>query len=134
MLFWFSRSFDLGNLAVLEKSPVNIFNNYIFGISLFHWSKCTIECAICLNLISKSAQARCVLENFNFWTTFFLKWCPIFDGLCEQPQPRISKLSLVSLEHFFLTVGQNKIEGDSHNLRLISGHFLTISCHLRPCL
>ena len=26
---------------------------------MFHWSKCTVECAICLTLILKSAQARC---------------------------------------------------------------------------
>ena len=57
--FWVSRSFDLGNLGVLRKSPVNIFNDHIFEISGFHWSKCTIKCAICLILISKSAQARC---------------------------------------------------------------------------
>ena len=57
--FWVSRSFDLGDLGILEKSPVNIFNYYIFEISLFHWSKCTIECAIRLTLILKSAQARC---------------------------------------------------------------------------
>ena len=37
---------------------MNIFNDYIFEISLFHWSKCTIECAIRLTLISKSARAR----------------------------------------------------------------------------
>ena len=35
------------------------FNDYIFEISLFHWSECTIEYAIRLTLISKSAQARC---------------------------------------------------------------------------
>ena len=63
MSFWISRSFDLGDLGVLEKSPVNIFNDYIFEINLFHWSKCTIECAIRLTLISKSAQARC--ENYR---------------------------------------------------------------------
>ena len=58
--FWVSRSFDLG---VLRKSPVNIFNDYIFEISLFHWSKCTIECAIRLTLILKSARARGVLRE-----------------------------------------------------------------------
>ena len=57
--FWISRSFDLGNLGVFEKSPVNIFNDFIFEISLVHWSKCTIECAIRLTLILKSTQARC---------------------------------------------------------------------------
>ena len=56
--FWISRLFDLGNLGVLEKSPVNTFNDYIFDISLFHWSKCTIECAIYSILILNSAQAR----------------------------------------------------------------------------
>ena len=65
--FWVSRSFDLGDLGVLEKSPVNIFNDYIFEISLFHWSKCTIECAICLTLILKSAQARCELESLEMY-------------------------------------------------------------------
>ena len=65
--FWISRSFDLGDLCVLKKSPVNIFNDYIFEISLFHWSKCTIECAIRLTLILKSAQARC---DIGIWTCF----------------------------------------------------------------
>ena len=63
MSFWISRSFDLGDLGVLEKSLVNIFNDYIFEISLFHWSKCTIKCAIRLTLISKSAQARGVCKK-----------------------------------------------------------------------
>ena len=71
-MFWISRSFDLGDLGVLEKSPVNIFNDIIFEISLFNWSKCTIECAIRLTLILKSAQARCVLytpwSSHNFQT------------------------------------------------------------------
>ena len=40
----------------------NIFNDYIFEISGFHWPKCTVECAICLTLILKSAQARCVFS------------------------------------------------------------------------
>ena len=62
--FWVSRSFDLGDLGVHEKSPVNIFNDYIFEISLFHWSKCTIECTIRLTLILKSAQARCDAVSF----------------------------------------------------------------------
>ena len=56
--FWISRSFDLGDLGVLRMGPVNVFKNYIFEISGFYWSKCTEECAICLALISKSAQAR----------------------------------------------------------------------------
>ena len=54
--FWILRSFDLGDLG-----SVDIFNDYIFEISLFNWSKCAIECAICLSLISKSAQARCAV-------------------------------------------------------------------------
>ena len=33
--------------------------------SLFHWSKCTIECAIRLTLILKSAQARCEISYLN---------------------------------------------------------------------
>ena len=67
-IFWISRSFDLGHLGVLEKSPVYIFNDYIFEISLFHWSKCTIECNICLTLILKSAQARCARSKvYIFW-------------------------------------------------------------------
>ena len=56
--FWVSRSFDLGDLGDLEKGPWNVFKNYIFEISAFHWSKCTIECAIYSILILKSAQAR----------------------------------------------------------------------------
>ena len=40
-------------------SPGNIFKDYIFEISGFHWSKCTAEWAICLTLILKSIQARC---------------------------------------------------------------------------
>ena len=55
--------FDFG---VFEKSPVNIFNDYIFEISLFHWSKCTIERAICLILIIKSTQARCEVAGCNW--------------------------------------------------------------------
>ena len=39
-------------------SPGNIFKDYIFEISGFHWSKYTVECGICLTLIVKSAQAR----------------------------------------------------------------------------
>ena len=38
---------------------MNIFNDYIFEISGFHWSKYTVGCAIHLTLILKSAQARC---------------------------------------------------------------------------
>ena len=45
----------------------------------FHWSKCTLECSICLTLILRFAQARC--ENntkssafikivYNKWSTF----------------------------------------------------------------
>ena len=38
-IFVVSRSFDLGNLGVLRKSPVNIFNDYIFEMSpLVHLS------------------------------------------------------------------------------------------------
>ena len=40
---------------------MNIFNDYIFEISRVHWSKRNVECAIRLILISKSAQARCVI-------------------------------------------------------------------------
>ena len=53
------RSFDLGNLGVLEKSWGNIFNDYIYEISRFHWSKCNVDCAIYSILILESAQARC---------------------------------------------------------------------------
>ena len=35
-LFWVSRLFDLGDLGDLEKSPVNVFKNYIFEISEFY--------------------------------------------------------------------------------------------------
>ena len=38
---------------------MNIFNDYIFEISGFHWSKYTVECAIRLTLILNSAQAKC---------------------------------------------------------------------------
>ena len=54
------------NLGVLTKSPVNIFNDYIFEIIGFHWSKCNVECAICLTLISKSAQARCAFSSMSY--------------------------------------------------------------------
>ena len=70
--FGISRSFDLCDLGVLKKSPVNIFNDYIFEICLFHWSKCTMECAICLTLILKSAQARCVIEKCKNFKGNFL--------------------------------------------------------------
>ena len=51
------------NLSSLKIRPVGFILNYIFEISGFHWSKCTVECAICLTLILKSAQARCVILN-----------------------------------------------------------------------
>ena len=57
-LFWVSRLFDLRDLSYLEKSPGNVFKKYIFEISGFHQSKWTVECAICLILILKPAQAR----------------------------------------------------------------------------
>ena len=60
--FWVSRLFvlgDIGDIGDLKKSPVNVFKNYIFEISVIYWSKCTVECAIRLILISKYAQARC---------------------------------------------------------------------------
>ena len=65
MPFRVSRSFDLGDLGVLEKSWGNIFIDYIFEISRFHWSKCTVECAIYSILILKSAQARCDLGKYS---------------------------------------------------------------------
>ena len=57
--FRVSRWFDLGNLGDLEKSWGNIFNDNIFEISRFHWSKCNVDCAIYSILILKSTQARC---------------------------------------------------------------------------
>ena len=65
--FWISRSFDLGDLGDLKKCPRNVFKNYIFEISAFHWSKCTIVWAIRLNLISKSAQARGAPAAVSIW-------------------------------------------------------------------
>ena len=74
--------------VTLEKSWGNIFNDYIFEITGFHWSKWTVECALCFTLILKSAQARCEVWNqihcksdscftgdlllgmANFWGTF----------------------------------------------------------------
>ena len=70
-MFWILRSFDLGDLGVLEKSWGNIFNDYIFEISLFHWSKCTIECAIYSILILNSAQARGDSPNQFLGLDFF---------------------------------------------------------------
>ena len=82
--FWVSRSFDLGDLGVLEKSWGNIFNNYIFEISRFHWSKCTIECAIYSILILKSAQARCAylisIRKFNLQPQFSSSKVNIFES------------------------------------------------------
>ena len=46
---------------------MNIFNDYIFEISGFHWSKCTVECAIRLTLIFKFAQAKCAVVNPLDW-------------------------------------------------------------------
>ena len=57
-IFVVSSLFDLDNLGVLEKSWGNIFNDYIFEISGFHWSKRNVECAIYSILILNSAQAR----------------------------------------------------------------------------
>ena len=48
-----------GMLVTIDKELGNIFNDYIFEISGFHWSKCTVECAIYSTLILKSTQARC---------------------------------------------------------------------------
>ena len=42
-----------------RKELGEYFQHYIFEISRFHWSKCTVECAIYSILILKSAQARC---------------------------------------------------------------------------
>ena len=72
--FWISRSFDLGDLGVLENSPVNIFNDYLLEISLFHWSKCTIECAIRFTLILKSAHARIVIRILVYKCYDQSKW------------------------------------------------------------
>ena len=85
-MFWVSRSFDLGDLGVLEKSQVNIFNDYIFEISGFHWSKCTVECAICYSLKICSGQVCQIFLNsffpwkyqfrkfFCYWNHFILKF------------------------------------------------------------
>ena len=79
-LFWVSRLFDLGDLGDLKKSPVNVFKNYIFEISGFYWSKYTVECAIRLTLISKSAQARGV-------------WPKPLLGLIPKPNPKLADFS-----------------------------------------
>ena len=71
-MFRVSRLFDLGDLGVLEKSWGNIFNDYIFEISRFHWSKCTVECAIYSILILKSAQARCEKGSIFASVWFFV--------------------------------------------------------------
>ena len=68
--FWVSRLFDLGDLGDLKKSPVNVFKNYIFEIIGFYWSKCNVECAIRLTLISKSAKARGDLSELIQKTQF----------------------------------------------------------------
>ena len=85
--FRVSRLFDLGDLGVLEKSWGNIFNDYIFEISRFHWSKCTVECAIYSILILKSAQARCefIINQEKILSTF-LNWyiiCMTFSTVDE---------------------------------------------------
>ena len=65
--FRVSRLFDLSDLGFLEKSWGNIFNNCIFEIGKFHWSKCTVECAIYSIMILKSTQARCACKSsLNF--------------------------------------------------------------------
>ena len=55
--------------------PKNFSKNFLIkstSSTAVHWSKCTIECAIRLTLILKSAQARCVLytpwSSHNFQT------------------------------------------------------------------
>ena len=47
--------------------------NYIFEISGFYWSKCTVECSICLTLILKSAQARCAYGTEILYILVFLQ-------------------------------------------------------------
>ena len=63
--FLFSMTFQKAWLSLQRKSPVNIFNHYIFEISGFHWSKWTVECAICLTLILKFARRD--MYQVLFW-------------------------------------------------------------------
>ena len=77
-----------------RKSWGNIFNDYIFEISRFHWSKCTVECAIYSILILKSAQARCEKSDIHtvgiFVATMIEKFFVDSDnGLCIQKNRQI---------------------------------------------
>ena len=53
-----------------QKEMGEYFHYYIFEISRFHWSKCTLECAIYSILILKPAQARCVFCVISFYFFF----------------------------------------------------------------
>ena len=80
------RSFDLGNIGVLRKSWGNIFNDCIFEISGFHWSKRNVECPIYLILISNSAQARCEQNSVSshlcsHHTWWICRWMCTVTGL-----------------------------------------------------
>ena len=48
-----------GILVTIEK---DIFSTITF-LGGFHWSKCTVKCAICLTLILKSTQVRCDFQE-----------------------------------------------------------------------
>ena len=64
VVFVFDR-ISKGMIVTIDKVPSEYFNRYIFEISGFLWSKCNVECAIYLTLISKSAQARC--DESHIW-------------------------------------------------------------------
>ena len=97
--FWVLRSFDLGNLGVLRMSPVNIFNDYIFEISRFHWSKCTVECAIYSILILKSAQARCGIRSTG--CDFVLKFEDMTGTIILTTSKNISNPYTINILLFF---------------------------------
>ena len=79
----------LGDLVVLEKSWGNIFNDYIFEISRFHWSKCTVECAIYSILNLKS------LHTSSCWCSL---WMPL--SWCNLPGANIYTWTIFTLDSY----------------------------------
>ena len=70
--------FDKISEGIKKELGEYFLNDYIFEISRFYWSKCTIECAICLTLILKSNQVRCVLSTFYHHLESCILPCHIF--------------------------------------------------------
>ena len=106
MYFWVSRSFDLDDLGVLEKSWGNIFNDYIFEISRFHWSKFTVEFAIYSILILKSAQARCVTAPKQINKSSIILTLPWICASHSETSTEIPQIAICSVLSDFIKNGK----------------------------